>query len=217
MPTELFANSPVPGTPAPIAVLRAPITTIPAPETIESYAVSASAPAGLQSSSGQFRVLVGSEIMLVSAKVDGVSPWSFSRAAEGSSPAAHPLGAPVFHVPTAGALTALQAQAVAAAATAADSPPQPARVLKTWTVSEAYAVASVTRDSNRAIATASVIWPDGLTGAFTTDTPSTEFPGAIDAYHVTYVWSGGSKTITQAAVTRDALGAVTAQPEPVVT
>jgi hypothetical protein len=82
-----------------------------------------------------------------------------------------------------------------------------------WTLAEAYALTSITRDVNEAITTASVVWPDSSTGVFTTDTASTAFPGAIDAYHVTYIpGSGTTKTITQPLLTRDSSGAVTAQP-----
>jgi hypothetical protein len=57
-----------------------------------------------------------------------------------------------------------------------------------------------------------VIWPDGATGAYTATTVSTAFPGAVDAYTVTYVGST-TKTVTQPAVTRDSTtGAVTTRP-----
>jgi hypothetical protein len=86
-------------------------------------------------------------------------------------------------------------------------------ILTEWTLGEGMTFVSITRDANEAITTASVIWPDGSTGTFTTDTASTSFPGAVDAYHITYVpVSGPTKTITQPAVTRDAAGAVIAQP-----
>lgn len=86
-------------------------------------------------------------------------------------------------------------------------------LLTQWALAQSYRVVSASRDANEAITTASIVWPDGSTGTFTTDTASTLFPGAIDAYHVTYVPSvGASKTVTQAAVTRDLAGAVTAQP-----
>lgn len=85
--------------------------------------------------------------------------------------------------------------------------------LLAWAYGQAFRLVSATRDTNEAITTASVVWPDGATGTFTTDTASTSFPGAIDAYHVTYVpTSGATKTVTQTAVTRDAGGAVIAQP-----
>ncbi|MFM0058503.1 hypothetical protein PQR64_23055 [Paraburkholderia phytofirmans] len=81
-----------------------------------------------------------------------------------------------------------------------------------WAYATSFQLVSVTRDINSAIVTASIVWPDGGTGIFTTDTASTTFPGAIDAWHATYVNGSVSHTITQPAVTRDVSGAVTAQP-----
>lgn len=89
--------------------------------------------------------------------------------------------------------------------------------LVAWTNAQSFNATAITRDANEAIVTATVVWPDGGTGTFTTDTASTLFPGAIDAYHVTYVNGAVSHTITQSLVTRDANGAVTAQPALVVT
>ena len=80
-----------------------------------------------------------------------------------------------------------------------------------WAYGSLFRVVTATRDANGAITTASIIWPDGTAGAFTTDTASTAFPGAIDAWHATYA-SSPAKTITQPAVTRDSSGAVIAQP-----
>lgn len=85
-------------------------------------------------------------------------------------------------------------------------------LLTDWAYTQSFRLVSATRDSNGAITTASIIWPDGATGTFTTDTASTAFPGAIDAWHATHVLGGATKTITQPAVTRDSNGAVTAQP-----
>lgn len=85
--------------------------------------------------------------------------------------------------------------------------------LLAWALVGAYRIVSATRDANGAATTASIVWPDGSTGTFTTDTASTTFPGKIDAYHVTYVnGTTGTKTVTQTAVTRDANAAITAQP-----
>lgn len=81
-----------------------------------------------------------------------------------------------------------------------------------WAYAQTFRLVSATRDTNEAIVTASIIWPDGSTGTFTTDVASTSFPGAIDAWHATYVNNGVTKTVTQPAVTRDTNGAVTAQP-----
>lgn len=83
-----------------------------------------------------------------------------------------------------------------------------------WLIGHVNDVAytSITRDGNDAVTSASVVWPDGTTGTFTADTLSVAFPGAVDAYHVTYE-GDSTRTITQALVTRNGNGAVTAQPE----
>jgi hypothetical protein len=70
---------------------------------------------------------------------------------------------------------------------------------------------SVTRDSNGAATSATVVCPDGTGGTYTATTVSTAFPGAVDAFTVTYA-GGTTKTVTQAAVTRNDDGAITAQP-----
>lgn len=70
---------------------------------------------------------------------------------------------------------------------------------------------TITRDSNGAATSAPVIWPDGTVGTYTATTVSTAFPGAVDAYTITY-GSPATKTYTQPAVTRDANGAVTVRP-----
>lgn len=84
--------------------------------------------------------------------------------------------------------------------------------LREWALVQAFQVASATRDANEAIVTANIVWPDGTPGVFTTDIASTAFPGAVDAWHATYLLGGVGNTITQPAVTRDAGGAVTVQP-----
>jgi|GEM_PF-3742292 len=86
--------------------------------------------------------------------------------------------------------------------------------LSAWTYSSSYALTSITRNSDNAIIAATVVWPDGGTGTFTSDVLSTAFPGATDAYHITYIPPGGgsTKTITQSLLTRNADGAVIAQP-----
>jgi hypothetical protein len=72
---------------------------------------------------------------------------------------------------------------------------------------------AITRDGNGAATSAPVVWPDGITGTYTADTVSTAFPGAVDAYHITYGTSPVVRTYTQAAVTRDSsTGAVTNRP-----
>lgn len=83
--------------------------------------------------------------------------------------------------------------------------------ISTWALTQAFQVISATRDSNGAIISASIKWPDGVNGVFTTDIASVAFPGAIDAWHATYL-ATVPKLITQPAVTRDSNGAVVAQP-----
>jgi hypothetical protein len=87
-----------------------------------------------------------------------------------------------------------------------------------WTYSNAYALTSIVRNSNSAVVSGTTVWPDNSTGVFITDTFSTAFSGAIDAYHITYVPATGStKTITQPLLTRDSNGAVIAQPALIIT
>lgn len=81
-----------------------------------------------------------------------------------------------------------------------------------WAYSTSFLLVSATRDANGAIVSASIVWPDGATGTFTTDTFSSAFPGAIDAWHASYFNASITKTVSQPAVTRDATGGVTAQP-----
>lgn len=83
--------------------------------------------------------------------------------------------------------------------------------LNVWAYGQTFRLVSATRDANGAIVVAAIVWPDGVTGQFVTDVASVDFPGAIDAWHATYLGTV-NKTITQPAVTRDANGAVTAQP-----
>jgi type II secretory pathway component HofQ len=84
-----------------------------------------------------------------------------------------------------------------------------------WVLSQAFILTSASRDANGTITTGAIVWPDGGTGVITTDTASVAFVGAVDAYHATYSGPGGTMTITQPAVTRDANGGVTVQPSPV--
>jgi hypothetical protein len=68
-------------------------------------------------------------------------------------------------------------------------------------------VGSITRNSNDVVTSAAVVWPDGTTGTFTTDTINSTFQ-AIDAYHITY----GATTYYQDTITRNANGAATNVP-----
>jgi hypothetical protein len=72
-------------------------------------------------------------------------------------------------------------------------------------------VGAITRDANGAATSAAVVWPDGSPGNYTATSVSTAFPGAVDAYTITY-GSPVTKTYTQPTVTRNSLGAVTLRP-----
>ncbi|MCQ4119901.1 hypothetical protein [Rhodococcus tibetensis] len=74
---------------------------------------------------------------------------------------------------------------------------------------------TITRNSNEAAISAPVVWPDGTPGTYTATTLSASFPGAVDAYTITY-GSPVTKTYAQPAVTRNAAGAATAVPAIVV-
>lgn len=82
---------------------------------------------------------------------------------------------------------------------------------------EAIMVGAVTRNGNGAITTAAVVWPDGAPGTYASTTLSSAFPGAVDAYTITY-GNPVTKTYTQPPITRDATsGAPTAIPAITVT
>jgi len=105
---------------------------------------------------------------------------------------------------------AVIATAQAASATATVGASSNIQILN-WAYVQSFAVISATRNANNVITTASIIWPNGATGMFTTDTINTTF-NAIDAWHATHILDAVTKTVTQTAVTRNASGAVTAQP-----
>ena len=105
---------------------------------------------------------------------------------------------------------AVIATAQAAEATATVGTSSNIQILN-WAYVQSFAVISATRNANNVITTASIVWPNGATGMFTTDTINTTF-NAIDAWHATHILSGTTKTVTQTAVTRNSSGAVTAQP-----
>lgn len=70
----------------------------------------------------------------------------------------------------------------------------------------------ITRDINGAATSAPVTWPDGTPGLYTAIVLSTDFPGAVDAYQITY-GTPPVKTYTQPLITRDpATGAATNVP-----
>jgi len=83
------------------------------------------------------------------------------------------------------------------------------QLIKGWTEGGAYELTAITVDSDEVVTTATVKWPDGSAGTFTTTTKNSTWLG-VDAYTISHTASG--KTVTQAAVTRNASGTVTTKP-----
>lgn len=77
-------------------------------------------------------------------------------------------------------------------------------------------VGPITRDSNGAATAADILWPDGTEGTYVADEVSVDFPGAVDAYTITY-GDPATITYTQPAVTRDPVtGEISDRPAMVV-
>ena len=84
-----------------------------------------------------------------------------------------------------------------------------AGALVAWVEAGAYEATAISFDSDGVVTTATVKWPDGSAGTFTTTAKDTTHL-AVNSYTVSHTDSG--KTVTQAAVTRDADGNVTTKP-----
>lgn len=85
-------------------------------------------------------------------------------------------------------------------------------VILGWAYSNAFALVSATRDADGAITTATIQWPSGATGVYTTDTKDATNKFLANAWHATYVDGATTKTVTQALMTRDAQGRILTQP-----
>lgn len=85
-----------------------------------------------------------------------------------------------------------------------------------WFMGFEFALSDVVRDSTGAVLSAAVTWPDGHTGTYTADVTSTEFPGRVDAWHITWGDANSGRTYFQPQVTRDVNGALARVPAPVV-
>lgn len=97
MALETFANTPTPSAPStPWTLLDADINAV---VTTLDVASAVAFP-----SSGQYRILIGSEYLLVTAGA-GTITWTVTRGVEGSTAASHTAGAPIYGVLTAAALT----------------------------------------------------------------------------------------------------------------
>ena len=81
--------------------------------------------------------------------------------------------------------------------------------LKAWTLAGAFAMTAITRDYLGVVSSATVTWPDGSDGTFTSTSTNLAWL-TVDAFTVSHAASG--KTATQPAVTRSVDGQVTAQP-----
>lgn len=82
-------------------------------------------------------------------------------------------------------------------------------LLTEWTQGKDYEPLIITRDSEGRVTSMTVKWPDGGSGVYTsTDYNATH--EVYDGYNVTH--AERSKTVTQAAVTRNADGAITIKP-----
>jgi len=83
------------------------------------------------------------------------------------------------------------------------------QALKEWTQGKDFEMLTITRDVDGRITSATVKWPDGSSGVFTATNWNATHE-VYDGYTITHADS--SKTVTQAAVTRNAEGAVTIKP-----
>ncbi len=83
------------------------------------------------------------------------------------------------------------------------------QLLKEWVEGEDFELTSVTYDADNVVSTATVKWPDGSGGTFTTTTKNSTWL-AVDAFTITHTLS--SKTVTQTAVTRNSDGFITTKP-----
>ncbi len=98
---ELIANSPVPGTVTALTTLKAELKA-----GAKELEVAAAAPAELHAE-GQFRIVLGSEIIVIEGPSAATTKWKIlERAAEGSTEVSHTVGTSVYNILTAAALKA---------------------------------------------------------------------------------------------------------------
>jgi len=77
---------------------------------------------------------------------------------------------------------------------------------------ELLIVGAITRNSSNVVTSAAVVWPDGVSGTYTSLTFDSA-TGAVNSYQITK----GAATYTQPTLTRNSAGAVTNRPAIVVT
>lgn len=78
-----------------------------------------------------------------------------------------------------------------------------------WTQGKNYEPQVITRDSEGRVTSMTVLWPDTSVGVYTATSYNATHE-VYDGFTITHINS--SKTVTQAAVTRDADGAITNKP-----
>lgn len=100
----------------------------------------------------------------------------------------------------------------ATGATGPQGPQGALDALQLAAVPDILIVGTISRNSDGAATTASLVWPDGDLGVFTATVFNATFPGAVDAYTVTKIHNAVTTTYTQPTVTRDSTGAVINRP-----
>jgi hypothetical protein len=96
---ELIANSPVPGTVTALTKLKAELKA-----GAKELETEAAAPPALHAE-GQFRIVLGNEILLIEGPSADTTKWKIlERAAEGSVEATHAAGVSIYNILTAAAL-----------------------------------------------------------------------------------------------------------------
>jgi hypothetical protein len=97
---EIIANQATPGTVTALTTLKVELKT--GATTLEAEAA---APSTFTTSGSQFRVVIGSEVLIIESSSATGTTWKIlERAAEKSTEAAHPPGTGIYHYLTAGAL-----------------------------------------------------------------------------------------------------------------
>lgn len=89
--------------------------------------------------------------------------------------------------------------------------------IRAWAYVQAFALINATRNAGGIVTIAGIVWPDGATGSYVTDTINSNGT-SVDAWHATYNFTPGvgmtmiTINIVQPLMTRDASGNVITQP-----
>lgn len=90
------------------------------------------------------------------------------------------------------------------------------KLLSAWTSGKYYHITTAVYNVDGVITSGTVVWPDGNTGLYTSDTINATF-NCVDEYTLTWFDGSTTYTINQPLVTRDAYGNATTIPELVIT